>query len=112
MSQTSLYVLGDCYMKNSQLSLASQMFHEAYKMKIDPEITEDALYNYAKLQYETSNQPFNTAIGALEEYITQYPYSTEVMKRVVICRGFTYQPKTIKVQSPLWKRFRIKLRIC
>lgn len=76
MSQTSLYVLGDCYMKNSQLSLASQMFHEAYKMKIDPEITEDALYNYAKLQYETSNQPFNTAIGALEEYITQYPYST------------------------------------
>ena len=81
-------------------------------MKIDPEITEDALYNYAKLQYETSNQPFNTAIGALEEYITQYPYSTRSDEASGYLSRFTYQPKTIKVQSPLWKRFRIKLRIC
>jgi tetratricopeptide (TPR) repeat protein len=76
IGQTSMYVIGDCYINLGQLSLASQTFYEAYKMKIDPDITEDALYNYAKLQYETSNQPFNSAIRALEEYINQYPNST------------------------------------
>lgn len=75
-AQTSLYVIGDCYLNMDQLSLASQTFYEAYKMGIDPDITEDALYNYAKLQYETSNQPFNSAIKALEEYINEYPNST------------------------------------
>lgn len=75
-AQTSLYVIGDCYLHLGQLSLASQTFYEAYKLKINDDITEDALYNYAKLQFETSNQPFNSAIKALEEYITQYPYST------------------------------------
>jgi len=75
-AQTSLYVIGDCYLNMDQLSLASQTFYEAYKMGIDPDITEDALYNYAKLQYETSNQPFNSAIKALEEYKNEYPNST------------------------------------
>lgn len=75
-AQTSLYVIGDCYLHLGQLTLASQTFYEAYKLKINDEITEDALYNYAKLQFETSNQPFNSAIKALEEYITQFPYST------------------------------------
>ena len=75
-AQTSMYVIGDCYLNMDQLSLASQTFYEAYKMGIDPDITEDALYNYAKLQYETSNQPFNSAIKALEEYINEYPNST------------------------------------
>lgn len=75
-AQTSLYVIGDCYVHLNQLSLASQTFYEAYKLKVNDEITEDALYNYAKLQYQTSNQPFNSAIKALEEYINQYPYST------------------------------------
>jgi len=75
-AQTSLYVIGDCYVQLNQLSLASQTFYEAYKLKVNDEITEDALYNYAKLQYQTSNQPFNSAIKALEEYINQYPYST------------------------------------
>jgi len=76
LGQNSLYIIGDCYINLGQLSLASQTFYEAYKMKIDPEITEDALYNFAKLQYETSNQPFNSAIRALEEYINEYPNST------------------------------------
>lgn len=75
-AQTSLYVIGDCYLNLGQLSLASQTFYEAYKLKIDPDITEDALFNYAKLQYETSNQPFNSAIKALEEYKNEYPNSS------------------------------------
>lgn len=75
-AQTSLYVIGDCYLNLGQLSLASQTFYEAYKLKVDPDITEDALFNYAKLQYETSNQPFNSAIKALEEYKNEYPNST------------------------------------
>lgn len=76
ITQTALYVIGDCYLKTKQLDLAKQGFYEASKLDFSADIKEDALYNYAKLQYETSSQPFNNAIKALEEYINAYPYST------------------------------------
>ena len=76
MSQNSYYVIADCYLQIKQLNLASQSFLEASKMDFNSEIKEDALYNYAKLQYATSGSPFNTAIKALENYINTYPYST------------------------------------
>lgn len=76
ITQTALYVIGDCYLKSQQLDLAKQSFYEASKLDFSSDIKEDALYNYAKLQYATSSQPFNNAIKALEEYINKYPYST------------------------------------
>lgn len=76
ITQTALYVIGDCYLKNQQLPQAKQSFLEASKLDISNEIQEDALYNYAKLEYETSSQPFNNAIKALEEYMNRYPYSS------------------------------------
>ena len=36
---------------------------------------EDALFNYAKLTYETSYSPFGEAIDAFQQYIEQYPGS-------------------------------------
>lgn len=76
LTQTALYVIGDSYLKSKQLDLAKQSFYEASKLDFSTDIKEDALYNYAKLQYATSSQPFNNAIKALEEYINAYPYST------------------------------------
>lgn len=76
MTQNSYYLLADCYIKTLQYNLASQSFKEAYKYDFDPEVKEDALYNYAKLQYETSKSPFNNAIQALEDYINTYPHSS------------------------------------
>lgn len=76
LSQNAYYVMGDCYLKLQKLSLATQSFFEASKKDYIPEIKEDALYNYAKLQYETAAVPFKSAISALENYIQQYPHST------------------------------------
>ena len=76
MTQDSYYLIADCYLQQKDYQSASQNFHQASKYNYLPEIQEDALYNYAKLQYETSNSPFNSAIKALEEYINKYPYSS------------------------------------
>jgi TolA-binding protein len=40
-----------------------------------PTVKEDALFNYAKIQYEKSSSYFNQAIKALEQYINEYPNS-------------------------------------
>jgi tetratricopeptide (TPR) repeat protein len=44
-------------------------------MNFLPHIKEDALFNYAKLQYEKSSSSFNQAIKALEQYLNEYPNS-------------------------------------
>jgi tetratricopeptide (TPR) repeat protein len=76
IAQNSYYIIGDCYLQQRMLNFASQSFYEASKYDFDEGVKEDALYNYAKLQYETSSSPFNSAIKALEQYTTLYPYST------------------------------------
>jgi tetratricopeptide (TPR) repeat protein len=75
-TQNSYYIIGDCYLQNNQYVMASQSFSEAGKYDYIPAIKEDALYNYAKLQYQISTGSFNSAIKALEDYINQYPNSS------------------------------------
>lgn len=76
MTQNSYYLLGDCYRKTKQHNLAIQAFKEASKMDFNQDIKEDALFNYAKIQCETSTSPFNNGIDALQEYIKTYPHSS------------------------------------
>ena len=76
MTQNSYYLIADCYLQQKDYQAASQSFLQASKYNFIPDIQEDALYNHAKLQYETSSSPFNSAIKALEDYINKYPYSS------------------------------------
>jgi TolA-binding protein len=75
MAQNAYYTIGYCYVKMEEWNLASQAFYEAYKMDFLPNIKEDALFNYAKIQYEKSSSPFNQAIRAFEQFINEYPNS-------------------------------------
>jgi len=75
IAQNAYYTIGDCYIKLEEWNLASQALYEAYKMDFLPNIKEDALFNYAKLQYEKSHSSFNQAIKALEQYLNEYPNS-------------------------------------
>jgi len=75
MAQNAYYTIGDCYIKMEQWDLASQALYEAYKMDFLPNVKEDALFNYAKIQYEKSTSPFNQAIKALEQFVNEYPNS-------------------------------------
>jgi len=75
IGQNAYYHLADCYLKQDKKNNARLAFEFASKLDFDPNIRENALFNYAKLTYEMRNTPFNEAIKAFEEYIDKYPDS-------------------------------------
>ncbi len=78
ISQSALYHLADCYLKLGSKNKAMTAFSQAAKMDYDQDIQEDALFNYAKLAFELSYNPFNEAIQAFNQYITYYPSSERI----------------------------------
>ena len=52
-----------------------QAFAMASDESLDAAIAEDALFNYAKLQYELGGGAFNGAINVLTRYVERYPSS-------------------------------------
>jgi len=75
LSQNAYYHLGDCYIKTNQKRFAFNAFNSAFKIKADPALTEEALFNYAKLAVELSYNPYNEAVNAIQEYLNKYPES-------------------------------------
>ncbi|MFT6997051.1 MAG: TolA-binding protein [Cryomorphaceae bacterium] len=75
LGQIATYQLADSYLELDQKKYAQNAFKLASKQFHDPEITEDALFNYAKLAYELSYDPFHEAIIAFEQYLKTYPNS-------------------------------------
>lgn len=78
LAQNALYHLGHIYVLQDQKKFAWNAFREAYKIGLDKQIKEDALFNYAKLSYELSYNPYNEAIDALKTYIKEYPQSARL----------------------------------
>lgn len=75
LAQNAYYHLGDCYLKTDQKQFASNSFLSAWKVPVKSDLAEDALFNYAKLSIELSYNPYNEAIKALQQYLTEYPDS-------------------------------------
>lgn len=75
VAQNAFYHLADCFLKINDKKNARIAFLSAAKLEFDDAITEDALFNYAKLSYELADSPFNEAIKALNVYIKRYPNS-------------------------------------
>jgi TolA-binding protein len=73
LSQYAYYHLADAYLKTGQKQYAGDAFNSAYRMPYNATISEDALFNYAKLSLETSANPYNESIKALNQYLTDYP---------------------------------------
>jgi tetratricopeptide (TPR) repeat protein len=73
LSQNALYHMADCQLKLGDKNKARMAFSSAAKLSFDPEISEDALFNYALLTYELDYSPFNEAVQALNEYLDKYP---------------------------------------
>lgn len=78
LSQNTYYHLADCYLKTDQKSKARQAFSMASKTDFDLTIKEDALFNFAKITYETLYNPFNEAIEAFQLYIELFPNSSRI----------------------------------
>lgn len=75
ISQLAAYHSGDCYLNMGNKPFARNAFKSASAMSFYPDIKEDALFNYAKLAYDLSMNPFNEAILALEDYLNKFPES-------------------------------------
>lgn len=75
LAQIAFYHLADCHLKLNDKNKARAAFEEASKYDFDPQIEEDALFNFAKLTYELSYSPFNETIRAFDKYIEKYPDS-------------------------------------
>ncbi len=78
IAQSALYHLADCYLKLGNKNKAMIAFGQASKMDYDQKIQEDALFNYAKLAFELSYDPFNEAIKSFNQYIAYYPSSERI----------------------------------
>lgn len=78
LSQVAYHHMGDAYLKLKQKPKARNAFKAASDLDFDTEIKKNALYNYAKLAYELSNNPYNEAIDAFQEFIETYPNDSRV----------------------------------
>ncbi len=75
MTQNAYYHLADSYIKTEDKEKAKMAYDAASNLDFNPDIKEDALFNYAKLTYELSYSPFNETIKAFDKYIELYPNS-------------------------------------
>ena len=75
LAQNAYYHLADSYIRTEQKDKARIAFESASELNFNPEIKEDALFNYAKITYELSYSPFNETIKAFDKYISLYPNS-------------------------------------
>ncbi|MBK5285329.1 MAG: tetratricopeptide repeat protein, partial [Bacteroidia bacterium] len=76
LAQNAYYHLADCFLKTKDKTSARSSFLSASKMKYDEAITEDAMFSYAKMTFETSFQP--NAIDAFKSFIKTYPDSKHI----------------------------------
>ena len=75
LSQYASYYLASCYAKTDEPKYARNAFYTAYSAKFDPEISEEALFDYAKLSLIPGADPFNEAVGLLDNFIAEHPNS-------------------------------------
>lgn len=93
VSQSAYYYIGESNIKTGNKNSAKTAFRNAYKLDVDPEVTEDALFNYAKTAYELSYHPYDDAILAFEEYINTYPNSPKLNDAYEYLVGVYYTTK-------------------
>ncbi len=76
MAQNGYYHLAECYLRMNEKSFARNAYEGAARLEADPRVQEDAMFSYARLAYELSDNPFHEAITALQQYLEKYPNSS------------------------------------
>jgi len=96
LSQNIWNILGDCYLQKGDKTRARLAFGQASVLNYDKKIREEALFNFAKLTYETAYAPFGEAIAAFQEYIDLYPGSKRIQEVYEYLVGTFMQIKNYK----------------
>ncbi len=75
LAQYASYYLGSCYAKTDEPKYARSAFYNAYSANFDAGLSEEALFDYARLSLIPGADPFNEAVGLLDHYIAEHPNS-------------------------------------
>ncbi|MCO5230433.1 MAG: tetratricopeptide repeat protein [Chitinophagales bacterium] len=73
MTQSAMYIMGQCYTKIGDKGNAKTAFQQAARMKYNAAITEESLFNIAKITYEQGN--YTEALSLLKAFVSTYPNS-------------------------------------
>lgn len=86
LAQTAWYHMANAYLRSNKKEEARQTFSRCMKVDVNPSIQEDAHYNYVKLNYELSFNPYHDAIESVKTYFIKYPESkrTEELKTYLV----------------------------
>lgn len=75
LAQNAYYYLAECYLKKERKPSALNAYRSAASMTFNPDITQIALLNYAKLGYEIGN-PYEKVPQVIIRYLETYPKTT------------------------------------
>ena len=75
IGQYASYYLASCYADTDQPKYARNAFYSAYAAGFDKTISEDALFNYARLSLIPGTDPFNEAVTHLDAFVADNPQS-------------------------------------
>jgi len=75
LAQYASYYLGSGYAKIDEPKYARSAFYNAYSAGFDKELAEEALFDYARLSLIPGADPFNEAVGLLDNFIAEHPNS-------------------------------------
>ena len=75
LAQYASYYLASCYAKTDEPKYARSAFFTAYSAGFDKELSEESLFNYARLSLIPGTDPFNEAVGLLDSFIAEHPRS-------------------------------------
>lgn len=86
LKQYCYYYMAQCYINTNQDKFARNAFFSAYKSDFNDTISEDALFNYAKLSFIPGIDPFNETVTVLNEFIEKKPNSSRIeeIKEILI----------------------------
>ncbi|MEI2760246.1 MAG: tetratricopeptide repeat protein [Bacteroidia bacterium] len=73
LAQNAYFHLADCFLKTDDKQGALTAFESASKMSYDPQIQEEAMFNYAKLAVDLNMQ--SSTIRVMNDFMTKYPKS-------------------------------------
>lgn len=79
MSESAYLQLGNAYVALGDKDNARMAYEVATRTNFNPQVREEALFNYALSSYET-NAAFGESVNAFEQFIREYPNSNNIDK--------------------------------
>ena len=74
LTESAYLQLGNAYVKLGNKTNARLVYESALRTKFNPQVREEALFNYALTTYET-NTAFGESVRAFEQFLNEFPNS-------------------------------------